>query len=84
MKQGKDGVSVKLHDKTRALDVLSRYIDLLPDKHKRMVEEEKLKMQREKLELDKAKASGEGDSDDQLIDDWVKVVVEDDDDTGNE
>ncbi|MEK5142570.1 terminase small subunit [Paenibacillus sp. FSL M7-0134] len=77
VKQGKDGVSVKLHDKTKALDVLTKYMDLLPDKHKRMLEDEKLKMQREKLELEKAKVSGEGDAEDDLIDDWVKAVVGD-------
>ncbi|MEK5319972.1 terminase small subunit [Paenibacillus sp. FSL L8-0644] len=41
VEQGKDEVSVELHDKTKALDVLSKYMDLLPDKHKRMVEDEK-------------------------------------------
>ncbi|APB70963.1 cell division protein FtsK [Paenibacillus polymyxa] len=74
VKQGKDGVSVKLHDKTKALDVLTKYMDLLPDKHKRMLEDEKLKMQREKLELERAKA-GEGNTEDDLIDDWVEAVV---------
>lgn len=77
VKQGKDGVSVKLHDKTKALDVLTKYMDLLPDKHKRMVEDEKLKMQREKLELERAKVTGEGNAEDDLIDDWVEAVVGD-------
>jgi phage terminase small subunit len=77
VKQGKDGVSVKLHDKTKALDVLTKYMDLLPDKHKRMVEDEKLKMQREKLELERAKVTGEGNTEDDLIDDWVEAVVGD-------
>ncbi|MEC0241992.1 terminase small subunit [Paenibacillus dokdonensis] len=79
VKKGKDGVSVKLHDKTKALEILTKYIDLLPDQHKRMIEEEKLKLQREKLELDKAKVSGEGNADDKLIDDWVEAVVGDED-----
>ncbi|MBP1176740.1 phage terminase small subunit [Paenibacillus sp. PvR133] len=77
VKQGKDGVSVKLHDKTKALDVLTKYMDLLPDKHKRMVEDEKLKMQREKLELERAKVTGEGNTEDDLIDEWVEAVVGD-------
>ncbi|WP_311077991.1 terminase small subunit [Paenibacillus polymyxa] len=86
VKQGKDGVSVKLHDKTKALDVLSKYMDLLPDKHKRMLEDEKLKMQREKLELERAKVTGEGNTEDDLIDDWVEAVVGDEDEglTGDE
>ncbi|WP_302058555.1 terminase small subunit [Paenibacillus sp. MZ03-122A] len=77
VKQGKDGVSVKLHDKTKALDVLTKYMDLLPDKHKRMLEDEKLKIQREKLELERAKVTGEGNTEDDLIDDWVEAVVGD-------
>ncbi|MGM1023440.1 MAG: terminase small subunit [Bacillota bacterium] len=86
VKQGKDGVSVKLHDKTKALDVLTKYMDLLPDKHKRMVEDEKLKMQREKLELERAKVTGEGNTEDDLIDDWVEAVVGNEDEglTGDE
>ncbi|WP_327204090.1 terminase small subunit [Paenibacillus polymyxa] len=70
VKQGKDEVSVKLHDKTKALDVLTKYMNLLPDKHKRMVEDEKLKMQREKLGLERAKVTGEGNTEDDLTDDW--------------
>ncbi|QYK62535.1 terminase small subunit [Paenibacillus sp. S25] len=86
VKQGKDGVIVKLHDKTKALDVLTKYMDLLPDKHKRMLEDEKLKMQREKLELERAKVTGEGNTEDDLIDDWVEAVVGDEDEglTGDE
>lgn len=55
VKQGKDGVSIKLHDKQKALDVLDKYLDLLPDKFQRQVEEEKLKLQREKLAIERAK-----------------------------
>lgn len=77
VKQGKDGVSIKLYDKMKALDVLTKYIDLLPDKHKRMLEEEKLKIEKERLALDKAKAEGGGDNDDDLIEDWVSGVVGD-------
>ncbi|MCK1996446.1 terminase small subunit [Psychrobacillus psychrodurans] len=44
VKQGKDGVSIKLADKMKALDKLSLYFDLFPDKFQREVEEEKLKI----------------------------------------
>lgn len=44
VKQGKDGVSIKLEDKMKALDKLSLYFDLFPDKFKREVESEKLKI----------------------------------------
>ncbi|WP_068502325.1 terminase small subunit [Paenibacillus kribbensis] len=84
VKQGKDGVSVKLHDKTKALDVLTKYMDLLPDKHKRRIEDERIKMQREKLELEKSKVTGEGDAEDELIDDWVEAVVGDEEFAGDE
>lgn len=83
VKQGKEGISVKLHDKMKSLDVLAKYMDLLPDKHKRMIDDEKLKLEKERLELDKLKAVGEGDLDEELIDDWVDGVMGDDDTNGN-
>jgi phage terminase small subunit len=77
VKQGKEGISVKLHDKMKALDVLNKYHDILPDHHKRMIEEEKLKLDKERFEFEKLKAAGEGDLDEELIDDWVKAVMDD-------
>jgi phage terminase small subunit len=77
VKQGKDGVGIKLHDKMKALEVLTKYHDLLPDHHKRMVDNEKLKLERERLEFDKVKAAGGGDLDEELIDDWVSGVMGD-------
>lgn len=47
VKQGKDGVSVKLADKMKALDKLAQYFDLVPDNFKRQIEEERHKMQME-------------------------------------
>jgi phage terminase small subunit len=44
VRQGRDGVSVKLVDKKWALEKLEQYFDLLPDHHKRKMEEEKLKL----------------------------------------
>ncbi len=55
VKQGKDGVSIKFEDKLKALDKLSEYFDLFPDKFKQKIEEEKVKLSREKLELEKRK-----------------------------
>ena len=48
VKQGKDGVSIKLADKMKALEKLSLYFDLFPDKFKRQIEEEKLKLAQDK------------------------------------
>lgn len=58
VKQSRDGVSVKLHDKLKALEALSKYLDLLPDHHKRLIEQEKLKMEHEEqlLRIEKMKA----------------------------
>ncbi|MGN7402751.1 terminase small subunit [Cytobacillus praedii] len=49
VKQGKDGVSIKLEDRMKALDKLSLYFDLFPDKFKRQIEEEKLKIAHHKV-----------------------------------
>lgn len=57
VKQGKDGVSVKLADKMRALEMLTKYFDILPDTEKRRLQEEKLKM-----ELSSMRGDTEGDA----------------------
>ncbi|MFS0776247.1 terminase small subunit [Neobacillus sp. 3P2-tot-E-2] len=43
VKQGKDGVSVKLADKMKALEFLSKYTDLLSDNDRKRLQDEKLK-----------------------------------------
>lgn len=53
VKEGKDGISIKLADKMRALDKLSLYYDLFTDPFKRKVEEEKLRIAQEKWDLEK-------------------------------
>ena len=45
IKQGRDGVTIKLHDKMKALDKLERLFELIPDK--------KLELEREKFEFNK-------------------------------
>jgi|GEM_PF-217524 len=60
VKQGREGISIKLHDKMKALEKLERYFDVIPDAWKRKVEEERLKIERERLELERQK-SGTGD-----------------------
>lgn len=56
VKLGKDGISVKLADKMKALDMLTKYFDLLPEHQKRRLEEEKLN-----LELGNLRGDTEGD-----------------------
>ncbi|WP_245979960.1 terminase small subunit [Peribacillus asahii] len=43
VKKGKDGVSIKLADKMKALEFLSKYTDLLSDNDRKKLQEEKLK-----------------------------------------
>jgi phage terminase small subunit len=55
VKQGREGVSIKLADKMKALDKLAQYFDLFPDKFKRRIEEEKLKLaqqQKQQVEVE--------------------------------
>jgi len=57
VKQGREGVSIKLADKMKALEKLSLYFDLFPDNFKRKVEDEKLRIMGEKWEKDKEKTN---------------------------
>ncbi|PHB05543.1 terminase [Bacillus wiedmannii] len=66
VKQGRDGVTIKLADKMKALDKLSLYFDLFPDNFKRKIDEEKQCMQQEvqkatveKLKADTARIKGD-------------------------
>lgn len=51
VKQGKEGISVKFHDKMKALEVLTKYFDLLPDKHKRKIDEANLALGKRKVNV---------------------------------
>ncbi|MGE6850766.1 terminase small subunit [Bacillus tropicus] len=61
LKQGRDGISIKLADKMKALDKLAQYFDLVPDNFKRKIEEERHKMQMEvqKVHVEKMRAEVE-------------------------
>lgn len=59
IKQGKDGVSVKLHDKMKALDFLAKYTDLLDDRTK-------VQLQNEKTKVDAVNAALKQQHDDEL------------------
>lgn len=61
VKQGRDGVSIKLADKMKALDKLSQYFDLVPDTFKDQIEAERHRMQQEmqKVQIEKVKADTE-------------------------
>lgn len=63
VKQGKDGASVKLADKMKALEFLAKYTDLLSDNDKKRLQEEKLKMDIEKTKAEIVKINGEDNND---------------------
>lgn len=62
VRQGKDGVSVKLADKMKALEMLSKYFDLLSDNDKKRLQEEKLRMDIEKTKAEVAHIKGENET----------------------
>ncbi|MGE6602606.1 terminase small subunit [Lysinibacillus fusiformis] len=47
VKQGKDGITVKLADKMKALDFLSKHLDLLNDNERKQLQNEQLKCSNE-------------------------------------
>ncbi|KMZ42522.1 MULTISPECIES: terminase small subunit [Bacillales] len=53
VKQGKDGVSVKLHDKMKALDKLEKYLGF-------MTEEQRLKIEKLKLDIGSLQSADDG------------------------
>jgi phage terminase small subunit len=53
VKKGKDGVSLKLADKMKALEFLSKYTDLLSENDRKRLQDEKLKAEIENLKGDK-------------------------------
>lgn len=74
VKRGKDGISVKLADKMKALEMLSKYFDLLSDNDKKRLQEEKLKAETAKVraEAEKIAKEQEGESPPQItiVDEW--------------
>lgn len=73
-KQGKDGVSIKLADKMKALDKLWEYFDMLPDSYKRKLQEEKLKADIAKTEAETDLISGNNENEQAHA--WVTALEE--------
>lgn len=71
VKKGKDGVSIKLADKMKALDFLSSYTDLLSENDKKRLEEEKLK-----AEIAKVKGEDDEEREDDGFIDALEGAVE--------
>lgn len=73
VKQGKDGVSVKLADKMKALEMLSKYFDLLSENDKKRLQEEKLKAETAKAKAEAERLTKEDDDDNEeiiIVDEW--------------
>lgn len=62
VKKGKDGISVKLADKMKALEMLSKYFDLLSENDKKRLQEEKLKAETAKAKAEADKISNDDNS----------------------
>lgn len=76
VKQGRDGASIKLMDKMRALEKLEQYLDVIPDEWKRKIDEEKLAIDKAKLDLERLKITGDGaGSDREAINDFIKATT---------
>lgn len=74
VKQGREGISVKLADKMKALEMLSKYFDLLSDNDKKRLQEEKLKADAAKSKAEAERISKENTDDDLeeiiIVDEW--------------
>ncbi|OES45821.1 terminase small subunit [Domibacillus iocasae] len=57
IRQGRDGVVVKLADRMKALDMLTKYFDLLSEKEQKQLQQEKLKIEIEKSKVEIKKLS---------------------------
>lgn len=53
IKSGRDGVSIELHDKMKALDCLSRYVEDMPIDFKQRLEQRRVELLEQEFELKK-------------------------------
>ena len=78
IRQGRDGISIKLADKMKALDFLSKYMDVLKLREKHELEKEQLKTNITKTKNDIG--AGEGDNEQTIIvtgeDEMRRVLAE--------
>lgn len=73
VKEGREGISIKLADKMKALEMLSKYFDLLSDNDKKRLQEEKLKAETAKVTAEAERISKDYDEDVEeivIVDAW--------------
>lgn len=73
IKSGRDGVSIELYDKMKALDCLQKYADCMPKDYKQKLEERKLEIMEEELILKKQLAGTLGD--DEKDDGFIEAIA---------
>lgn len=71
VKQGKDGISIKLADKKWAWEQVTKYFDWLPDKWQREVESKRLALEERRVELTEKEHNDDDSSNEpvQIVDD---------------
>lgn len=70
--QGKDGIKIKLADKMKALDFLTKHCNLLSDEEKIKLDIENKKLQNIKLKAETENIKG--DNKNNATEDWVKAI----------
>lgn len=71
IKQGRDGVTIKMVDKFKAADKLERFFEILPKKWEGKIAEKKLELLEEKLKIERKKAG----MDEQVESDGFKDAI---------
>jgi phage terminase small subunit len=75
IKQGKDGASIKLEDRQKALDWLSNFFEMNPmDKHKKEYDKRKLEIELLKAEAQLNKADGNADNNQPIDDGFLDAL----------
>ena len=72
IKTGRDGISIELHDKMRALEQLARYVDDMPSDWKQRIEERKMQLMEQEFEL--KKKTSELDNPDKEDDGFIEAI----------
>ena len=72
IKTGRDGISIELHDKMRALEPLARYVDDMPSDWKQRIEERRMQLMEQEFEL--KKKTSELDNPDKEDDGFIEAI----------
>lgn len=75
VKQGRDGITVELYNKMEALEMLSRYFDIMPKDWKQKIEERKVDLMKERLDIERIKA-GQVEATDDTDDGFISALRE--------